>query len=248
MPSRPSRRRGDNPGAKSPRQERGNMKLVYFLIISFLFSGCSSAMENQPQNIAPLDTISFLPPEWTETAAPVATHTSAATHTPTATIAGTDTPAITQTSSPLKDPVRYTETAYTPNFSYLPPRGWQMEYQPPKASPFKDAAAWMTSDRKCRLNFRMMASGTMTAEEFIQYQMDGVQPQVILSEGPFPNAAGLDTYRAVFQVTERGPVIMYYEFHQGVFMLEGAYSCNPGNNAANDKLIDATMYSMRFES
>lgn len=205
-------------------------------------------MENQPQNIAPLDTISFLPPEWTETAAPVATHTSAATHTPTATIAGTDTPAITQTSSPLKDPVRYTETAYTPNFSYLPPRGWQMEYQPPKASPFKDAAAWMTSDRKCRLNFRMMASGTMTAEEFIQYQMDGVQPQVILSEGPFPNAAGLDTYRAVFQVTERGPVIMYYEFHQGVFMLEGAYSCNPGNNAANDKLIDATMYSMRFES
>ena len=217
------------------------MKIIYFLIIGFSLYGCSYRIENQQQNNIQMNTIVLLPSKWTETNTPTVTLTPTFTHTETETFT------ITETETPLNDSIRYYETAYTPHFSYIPPRGWQKVFNPSIVSKFKEAISWMTYDHKCKLIFWMIAAGTVTSKEYLISQMNQAKPNKVISEGSFPNVAGLDTYRAVVQFTTMGPIVMYYIFHQGVFVLEGIYSCDKNNNSINDKLIDQTMDSVQFE-
>jgi hypothetical protein len=189
-----------------------------------------------------MNTIMLLPSKWTETITPTVTLTPTVTHTETETFT------ITETDTPLNESLRYYETAYTPHFSYIPPRGWQKVFNPSAVSKFKDATSWMTYDHKCLVNFLMVAAGTVTSKEYLISQMNEAKPINIFTEGTFPNEAGLDTYRAVVQFTSKGPIIMYYIFHQGVFVLEGIYSSDKNNNSINDKLIDQTMDSVQIET
>jgi hypothetical protein len=94
----------------------------------------------------------------------------------------------------------------------------------------------------------MIAAGDMTAKDFIKSQMNEAKPIIIISEGVFPNASGLDTYRVMVQFTINSPIIFYYAFHKGYFVLDGTYSCEGKNNHENDGLIDQTMDSVQFET
>jgi hypothetical protein len=199
-------------------------------------------IENQQQNNIQMNTKLILPPKWTETITPTITRTL------TVPPAETETLTITETDTPVNESLRYYETAYTPHFSYIPPRGWKKVFKPSVGSKFKEATSWMTFDHKCLLNFWMIAAGTVTSKEYLINQMNEAKPNTIISEGSFPNVAGLDTYRAVVQFTSMSPIIMYYIFHQGVFVLEGIYSCDKGNSSLNDTLIDQTMDSVQFET
>ena len=94
----------------------------------------------------------------------------------------------------------------------------------------------------------MMFSASMTAKEFLISQMNEAKPINIFSEGSFPNAAALDTYRMVIQFDAKGPIDIYYVFHKDYYLLNGIYAPETDNCKSNDALIDKTMYSLQFEA
>jgi hypothetical protein len=209
--------------------------------LSLLLYSCSNGIESQQPNSIQIQSVNLLPAKWTETTTP------SFTLSPTYLIIETNTPTITKTYTPANGSLRYYETAYTPNYSYIPPLGWQKVYKTSSDQQSKEAASWITNNRQCTLNFLMIAAGSMTAKEFLENQMSQAKPMIILSGGIFPNASGLDTYRVIVQFTKDGPIIFYYAFHQGYFVLNGTYSCGGKNNNENDGLIEQKMESVQFE-
>jgi hypothetical protein len=216
------------------------MKVVIIITFSIALFGCSNSIADQQHNISisPMKSTILLPAKWTETA------TITITLSPTLPITETNTSTITTTFSQTYESLRYYETAYTPIFSYIPPRGWEKVYKPANSD---EAASWTTKNHKCRVNF-LMFTGSMTAKEFLIYEMDQAKPDIIISEGTFPNASGLDVYRVIFQFSKNEPILYYYAFHKGYQILNPIYSCEgKNNNNVNDVLIDETMNSIQFE-
>jgi hypothetical protein len=215
-------------------------KVVLIITFSIALCGCSNSISDQQHNISisPMKSIILLPAKWTETT------TKTITLSPTLPITETNTSIIKTTLSPTYETLRYYETAYTPIFSYIPPRGWEKVYKPSNS---EEAASWTTNNHKCRVNF-LMFTGSMTAKEFLVYEMDQAKPDIIISEGTFPNASGLDGYRVIFQFSINEPILYYYAFSQGYHILNPIYSCEgKNNNNENDVLIEETMNSVQFE-
>jgi hypothetical protein len=213
------------------------MRIIIIITLSLALFGCSNSIAGQQQNITPINSIILLPAKWTITA------TTSNTITPTLSFTETNTPTITTTLSPTYESLRYYETAYSPNYSYIPPQGWEKVYKPSNS---EEAASWTTKNHQCRVNFLMFA-GSMTAKEFLNDQMAQAKPEIIISEGTFPNASGLDAYRVIFQFSVNEPALYYYVFHQDHYILNGIYSCQGKNNTENDVLIEKTMNSVQFE-
>jgi hypothetical protein len=217
------------------------MRILIVVALSLLLYGCSNGIETQQPNTIQNQSVNLLPAKWTETTTPTVTFS------PTHIIIETNTPTTTKTYTPTNSSSRYYETAYTPNYSYIPPLGWQKVYKTSSNQKSKEAASWTTKNHQCTLNFLMIAAGSITSKEFLENQMNQAKPMIILSEGIFPNASSLDTYRVIVQFTIDGPNIFYYAFHQGYFVLNGTYSCGGKNNNENDGLIEQTMESVQFE-